>query len=89
MSTSDLGMPTRANWAEEAVAEAEREGPHAGGRIGAEHLSREQQVMELRPHFEWRGLGFISDSALRVTERYAAFDAERIFRIPGGRVADP
>ncbi|MDT7568801.1 MAG: hydrogenase expression/formation protein HypE [Pseudonocardiales bacterium] len=46
MSTSDLGMPTRANWAEEAVAEAEREGPHAGGRIGAEHLSREQQVME-------------------------------------------
>jgi hydrogenase expression/formation protein HypD len=47
------------------------------------------EVMELRPHFEWRGLGFISDSALRVTERYAAFDAERIFRIPGGRVADP
>jgi hydrogenase expression/formation protein HypE len=46
MSTSDLGMPTRAGWAEEAVAEAEREGPHAGGRIGAEHLSREQQVME-------------------------------------------
>ncbi|MEV0754413.1 hydrogenase formation protein HypD [Streptosporangium sp. NPDC050280] len=47
------------------------------------------QVMELRPYFEWRGLGFISQSALRVTERYAAFDAERIFRIPGGRVADP
>ncbi|MER5644646.1 hydrogenase formation protein HypD [Streptosporangium sp. NPDC002524] len=47
------------------------------------------QVMELRPYFEWRGLGFISQSALRLTERYAAFDAERIFRIPGGRVADP
>ncbi|MEU8380888.1 hydrogenase formation protein HypD [Streptosporangium sp. NPDC048865] len=47
------------------------------------------QVMELRPYFEWRGLGFISQSALRITERYAAFDAERIFRIPGGRVADP
>ncbi|GAA3827487.1 hydrogenase formation protein HypD [Sphaerisporangium flaviroseum] len=47
------------------------------------------EVMELRPHFEWRGLGFISDSALRVRERYAAFDAERIFDIPGGRVADP
>ncbi|MER5624069.1 MULTISPECIES: hydrogenase formation protein HypD [unclassified Streptosporangium] len=47
------------------------------------------QVMELRPYFEWRGLGFISQSALRVTERYAAFDAERIFQIPGGRVADP
>ncbi|GAA2900250.1 hydrogenase formation protein HypD [Streptosporangium fragile] len=47
------------------------------------------QVMELRPYFEWRGLGFISQSALRVAERYAAFDAERIFQIPGGRVADP
>ncbi|WP_440098177.1 hydrogenase formation protein HypD [Streptosporangium sp. H16] len=47
------------------------------------------QVMELRPYFEWRGLGFISQSALRIAERYAAFDAERIFRIPGGRVADP
>ncbi|MEV7970520.1 hydrogenase formation protein HypD [Sphaerisporangium sp. NPDC088356] len=47
------------------------------------------EVMELRPHFEWRGLGFISDSALRVREAYAAFDAERIFDIPGGRVADP
>ena len=47
------------------------------------------EVMELRPYFEWRGLGFISQSALRVAERYAAFDAERIFQIPGGRVADP
>ncbi|MFC4586245.1 hydrogenase formation protein HypD [Sphaerisporangium corydalis] len=47
------------------------------------------EVMEPRPHFEWRGLGFISDSALRVREAYAAFDAERIFQIPGGRVADP
>ncbi|MEU7988899.1 hydrogenase formation protein HypD [Streptosporangium canum] len=47
------------------------------------------QVMELRPYFEWRGLGFISHSALRMGERYAAYDAERIFRIPGGRVADP
>jgi hydrogenase expression/formation protein HypD len=52
-------------------------------------LSVINEVMELRPHFEWRGLGFISDSALRVRERYAAFDAERIFSIPGGRVADP
>jgi hydrogenase expression/formation protein HypD len=47
------------------------------------------EVMELRPYFEWRGLGFISHSALRVRERYAKFDAERIFEIPGGRVADP
>ncbi|MFP5068188.1 hydrogenase formation protein HypD [Pseudonocardia nantongensis] len=47
------------------------------------------QVMELRPHFEWRGLGFIPSSALRVREEFAAFDAERIFDVPGVRVADP
>jgi hydrogenase expression/formation protein HypD len=47
------------------------------------------QVMELRPYFEWRGLGFISHSAMRVREKYAAFDAERIFDVPGVRVADP
>jgi hydrogenase expression/formation protein HypD len=47
------------------------------------------EVMELRPYFEWRGLGFISHSALQVREKYAAFDAERHFRLPGVRVADP
>jgi hydrogenase expression/formation protein HypD len=47
------------------------------------------EVMELRPYFEWRGLGFISHSALRVRESYAAFDAERLFLVPGVRVADP
>ncbi|ACZ00110.1 MULTISPECIES: hydrogenase formation protein HypD [Thermomonospora] len=47
------------------------------------------QVMELRPHFEWRGLGFISHSALRLRDAYADFDAERIFQVPGVRVADP
>jgi hydrogenase expression/formation protein HypD len=47
------------------------------------------EVMELRPHFEWRGLGFISHSALQVRKRYARFDAERIFLVPGVRVADP
>jgi hydrogenase expression/formation protein HypD len=46
-------------------------------------------VMGLRPYFEWRGLGFISHSAMRVREEYAAFDAERIFEVPGVRVADP
>jgi hydrogenase expression/formation protein HypD len=47
------------------------------------------ETMELRPYFEWRGLGSISHSALRVRDAYAAFDAERIFHIPGVRVADP
>ena len=47
------------------------------------------ETMEPRPYFEWRGLGFISHSALRVRDAYAEFDAERIFQIPGGRVTDP
>jgi hydrogenase expression/formation protein HypD len=47
------------------------------------------EVMELRPFFEWRGLGFISHSALRMREKYALFDAERVFDLPGVRVADP
>ena len=47
------------------------------------------RVMELRPHFEWRGLGFIAHSALQLRDEYAAYDAERIFDIPGVRIADP
>jgi hydrogenase expression/formation protein HypD len=47
------------------------------------------ETMELRPYFEWRGLGFISHSALAVRDTFAEFDAERIFEIPGVRVADP
>src|SRR6202012_1208856 len=33
-------------------------------------------VFALRPHFEWRGLGFISQSALRLHDDFAEFDAE-------------
>lgn len=47
------------------------------------------RTMELRPYFEWRGLGFISHSALRLRPEFAAFDAERLFAVPGVRVADP
>lgn len=47
------------------------------------------EVFELRPHFEWRGLGFISQSGLRLSAQYADFDSERRFGVPGIRVADP
>jgi len=47
------------------------------------------EVMELRPYFEWRGLGFITHSAMRIRDKYAHFDAERTYAIPGLRVADP
>jgi hydrogenase expression/formation protein HypD len=46
-------------------------------------------VFELRPHFEWRGLGFISQSALKLREEFAEWDAELKFSVPGVRVADP
>jgi hydrogenase expression/formation protein HypD len=52
-------------------------------------LSAINQVMRPRPYFEWRGLGFISHSALEIRDTYAAHDAERAFDIPGARVADP
>ena len=47
------------------------------------------EVFELRPHFEWRGLGFISQSALRLRPEFAEFDAERHYALPNVRVADP
>jgi len=52
-------------------------------------LSVLAEVFELRPHFEWRGLGFISHSGLKLSRDYADFDAEVRFGVPGVRVADP
>lgn len=40
-------------------------------------------VFELRDSFEWRGLGFIPHSALKIKENYAEFDAEKRFELPG------
>lgn len=39
------------------------------------------QVFEMRETFEWRGLGAVKNSALRLRERYAAYDAEKRFEI--------
>jgi hydrogenase expression/formation protein HypD len=47
------------------------------------------QTMELRTTFEWRGLGFISQSALKLRPELAAFDAEVRYDLPAVRVADP
>jgi hydrogenase expression/formation protein HypD len=38
-------------------------------------------VFELRPQFEWRGLGQVPYSGLRIKDEYAAFDAERRFAV--------
>jgi hydrogenase expression/formation protein HypD len=47
------------------------------------------EVFALRPHFEWRGMGFISQSGLKLSDAYADFDAELKYAVPGVRVADP
>jgi hydrogenase expression/formation protein HypD len=60
--------------------------PWEGNRAALKAMG---EVFELRPYFEWRGLGFISQSALRLKEEYAAWDAEAIFGTSGVRVTDP
>ena len=60
--------------------------PWEGNRAA---LAAMADVFELRPYFEWRGMGFISQSALRLSERYAAWDSERRFSVPGVQVTDP
>ncbi|HTQ69827.1 MAG TPA: hydrogenase formation protein HypD [Solirubrobacteraceae bacterium] len=52
-------------------------------------LAAMEEVFELREHFEWRGLGSLPRSALRVSEAYSAHDAERRFALPGVQIADP
>jgi hydrogenase expression/formation protein HypD len=46
-------------------------------------------VFELREFFEWRGLGSIDHSGIRVRADHARFDAERLYALPGARIADP
>jgi len=43
-----------------------------------------QDVYELRERFEWRGLGEIDSSGLKIRDKYAAFDAEQRFKIGYG-----
>lgn len=70
-------------------AEVENEFTRAVNRDGnlkAQALMSE--VLELRPAYEWRGLGVLPYSALRINAVYADFDAERRFSIPYRAVAD-
>ena len=57
-----------------------------GNRRAMEMLT---ETMQLRPFFEWRGLGFISQSALALRPEFADFDAEARFAVPNVRVTDP
>ena len=52
-------------------------------------LNAIQQVFELREFFEWRGLGSIDQSGVRIREAFTAYDAERKFSLPNITIADP
>lgn len=56
------------------------------GNIKAQALVAE--VFELRRIFEWRGLGLVPYSALKIKSGYADFDAECRFQIPALSIAD-
>jgi len=60
--------------------------PWEGNRAALKAMA---QVFELRPYFEWRGLGFISQSALQIRKEFAAWNSEQRFTVPGVRVTDP
>lgn len=60
--------------------------PKTGNEPGLDAISR---VFELREFFEWRGLGSIDHSGVRMRDAYARFDAERKFAVPNLRIADP
>jgi hydrogenase expression/formation protein HypD len=57
-----------------------------GNRRAMEMLG---ETMMLRPFFEWRGLGFISQSALALRPAFAPWDAEVRYTVPNVRVTDP
>ncbi|MDR4518516.1 MAG: hydrogenase formation protein HypD [Nitrosomonas sp.] len=56
------------------------------GNIKAQMLVAE--VFELRRSFEWRGLGVVPYSALRIKSNFADFDAEQRFELPSLSIAD-
>lgn len=66
----------------EGRAEVENEFTRAVTRGGNEKAQqRVAEVFELRKEFEWRGMGVIPYSALRIRREYADFDAERRFAL--------
>ncbi|MBB1488689.1 hydrogenase formation protein HypD [Oceanospirillum sediminis] len=60
--------------------------PPEGNRQALQAVS---QVFELREFFEWRGLGSIDHSGVRMREEYRQWDAEQKFSLPNLKIADP
>ncbi|MGB0904266.1 MAG: hydrogenase formation protein HypD, partial [Mangrovicoccus sp.] len=76
----------------EQIREGRAEVENQYARVVPEHgnpvsIAAIEDVYEPRPSFEWRGLGEIDESGLRIRDAYKAFDAEEKFQIGYG--ADP
>ena len=60
--------------------------------VGTEGNRKAQQLMdevfEVRPSFEWRGLGELPNSALAIRPAFADWDAERRFTVPTIQASD-
>ncbi|MFZ7092730.1 hydrogenase formation protein HypD [Primorskyibacter sp. 2E233] len=74
------------------IAEGRAEVENQYARVVPEHgnpvsIAAMADVYETRPSFEWRGLGEIDASGLRIRRKYAAYDAEEKFGI--GYAAGP
>ena len=73
----------------EGRAEVENEFSRAVSRDGnLKAQDRVAEVFELRREFEWRGLSVVPYSALKIRQKYAAFDAERRFDLEYRSVPD-
>ncbi len=73
----------------EGRAEVENQFARAVTRDGnAKAQAIVAEVFELRRSFEWRGLGLVPYSALRIKDAYRDWDAEARYEIPGRSVAD-
>jgi hydrogenase expression/formation protein HypD len=60
--------------------------PEDGNAVALDAIGR---VFELREFFEWRGLGSIDHSGVRMRKEYALYDAEKKFTIKSIKIADP
>ncbi len=76
------------------IAEGRAEIENQYARIVPDHGNNEalaavSEVFELREFFEWRGLGSIDHSGVRMRSEFIEFDAERKFTVPDIKIADP
>jgi hydrogenase expression/formation protein HypD len=60
--------------------------PGAGNPVALDAVGK---VFELREFFEWRGLGSIDHSGVRMRKPYEAYDAEKKFVVRSVKIADP